>query len=36
MLYSTLFTQTGYVATFPVDTTGNPLKFALTGSTVGR
>lgn len=36
MLYSTLFPQTGYVATFPVDTTGDPLKFARIGGTVGR
>lgn len=44
MLYSTLFTQTGYVGTFAVDITDSnsdqfaddPLKFTRVGSTVGR
>lgn len=44
MLYSTLFTQTGYVATFPVNITDSnndgyaddPLYFARIGGTAGR
>lgn len=44
MLYSTVFTQTGYVATFPVDITDSnndgyaddPLRFARIGGTAGR